>query len=80
MPRTKDPAQAMRELRAARKRAGLREFRAWVDLIRYKYLTGALDEPLCQGCGREEAECSADPCEALIEQRKYMDGEYDRTH
>jgi len=61
----------MRELRASRKRAGLREFRAWVDPIRFKYLTGALDEHLCQGCGREEAECSADPCVGVI---------YDRTH
>ncbi len=61
----------MRDLRAEQKRAGLREFRALVDPLRFKYLTSALDEPLCSGCGREEAECSADPCVGVI---------YDRTH
>ncbi len=61
----------MRDLRATRKAEGLKEFRAVVDPIRFAYLTKCLDELLCQGCGREEAECSADPCEGVI---------HDRTH
>jgi len=56
----------MRDLREDRKAKGMKEFRAWVDPIRFKYLTAALDEPLCQGCGREVAECEADPCDGVI--------------
>lgn len=61
----------MRDLRADRKARGLIEFRAWVDAERFAFLTWARHEPLCQGCGREESECSADPCEGVI---------HDRTH
>jgi len=59
---SRSKAESMRDLRAARKKAGLLEFRAVVDGARYKYLTACLDEPLCLACGREEAECDADPC------------------
>ena len=32
---------------------------------------------LCQGCGRPEEECSADPCADVIAQREVMDGDDD---
>jgi len=31
-----------------------------------EYLAKCLDEPLCKHCGREEAECGADPCADVI--------------
>lgn len=68
MSRTK--AQSMRDLRAARKKAGLKEFRAWVGPLMFKYLTERVQEFLCEGCGREEAECSADPCPAVQHDRE----------
>jgi hypothetical protein len=37
-------------------------FGVTVDAQRAEYLSKCLDAPLCKGCGREEAECSADPC------------------
>ena len=37
-------------------------FAITVDRARAEYLMRCLDDPLCKGCGREEAECSADPC------------------
>jgi len=39
-------------------------FGVTVSRQRAEYLMRCLDEPLCKACGREEAECSANPCQA----------------
>lgn len=44
-------------------------FAAAVPRQRAEHLARALDEPLCTGCGREEAECSADPCQDVLADR-----------
>ena len=45
-------------------------FAVTVSRQRAEYLARCLDEPLCNGCGREEAECSADPCPGVIADRE----------
>ncbi|MCP4470474.1 MAG: hypothetical protein GY815_07275 [Gammaproteobacteria bacterium] len=44
-------------------------FSVTVDEWRADYLKQCLEVPLCQGCGREEDECSADPCQSVMKDR-----------
>ena len=61
-------------------------FAITVDRARADYLMRCLDEPLCKGCGREEAECSADPCPGVrldrgeIEACDWCGQHYDPLH
>lgn len=59
-----------------------RVFSVKVDDLRYQYLMKCLVEPLCQSCGREEAECSADPCPGAQHDRDSFvtDEELDREN
>ena len=40
-----------------------------VSPLRAEFLAKCLELPLCKGCGREESECSADPCDDVIKER-----------
>lgn len=40
-----------------------------VSKLRAEYLFKCLQRPLCMACGREEDECSADPCPDVRIQR-----------
>ena len=42
-------------------------FAVTVTKRRAEYLYKCLHTPLCYACGREQAECEADPCEAGID-------------
>ena len=47
------------------------ELKVWCEnQQQHDYMMRMLKEPLCRGCGREEAECSCDPCEAVMKDRE----------
>jgi hypothetical protein len=45
----------------------------WDGLVRRQLATRRSAVFRCNGCGREESECSADPCFDVIEDREHDD-------